>query len=226
MTTLNSAIEIFNQGGFMMWPLLLLSITALAIIIERAMVLRASSVVPVRALFEDLRAIRAGTFDEELVYGTLQKGVAGRLLYTFITSPISRTQAEGHALLEGQVLQIRLERHTHLLGTIAIVAPLIGLLGTIIGMMQIFHALLEANGRSADLAGGLSIALITTAFGLGIAIPATFLHRHFTKKAEVIISEFYRSAQMMLDTLYPSGEAKLFTMDTKEAAMRSLSQGQ
>jgi biopolymer transport protein ExbB len=194
-------IEIISAGGWLMLPILVCSVLALAIGLERLFSLRATRVMPT-GLFESTRA-------------ALQGGVLGseRLSELSVSSPLGSVFAAGlqHARLgreaagnamEQAARQVAhdLERYLTALGTIASAAPLLGLLGTVVGMIQVFANLLTGGaGDPAALAGGIGQALITTAGGLTVAIPALIGHRLLERRVDALILAMERESQRLLD---------------------------
>ena len=105
---------------------------------------------------------------------------------------------------------VRLERFLNTLGSIALVTPLLGLLGTVIGMIRVFTVIrVQGVGNADALAGGISEALITTAAGMAVAIPTLVMHRHFSRRVEELVSEMEQEALKMVDVLH--GEREIFT---------------
>lgn len=193
--------EIISAGGWLMLPILVCSVLALAIGLERLFSLRTSRVLP-PGLFDSTRA-------------ALQGGVLGsdRLTELSASSPLGSVFAAGlqHARLgreaareamEQAARQVahELERYLTALGTIASAAPLLGLLGTVVGMIQVFASLLLGGaGNPAALAGGIGQALITTAGGLMVAIPALIGHRLFERRVDALLLAMERESMRLLD---------------------------
>ena len=171
-------------GGWLMLPLGLASVLALAICIERAVALRSARVLPPNLLTATAGALRDA--DRARARTLCASSPFGTILIAGLDGTAHGPASVRAAMEEAASAVIHdLERYLTALGTIAAVCPLLGLLGTVIGMIRVFRALLE--DRSADiavLAGGISEALVTTAVGLAVAIPALAFHRHLQRKVE------------------------------------------
>ena len=198
--------EIIVSGGVMMIPIILASIIAIAIIIERFWTLNSSRIAPRNTLAEVWSKLRHNQLD------------AAQLRELRMASPRGQTLAAGLVNAKaGRAIMIEsielaashvvhdLERYLGTLGTIAAVAPLLGLLGTVFGMIEIFSETVNiGNGDVKVLAGGIAIALVTTAAGLVVAIPSLFFHRMFVRKVESLVVELERESIKLVDALYSS----------------------
>ncbi len=194
--------ELVVAGGWVMLPLLLCSIGALAIGLERAWALRVSLVLPAR-------------IDQRLDSLAARPLSAGELKSLHEDSPLGRILAAGLAVRGDDPRVIRerieeagrevvheLERYLNTLGTIAAVAPLLGLLGTVIGMIKVFAAITAAGvGDAQPLAGGISEALLTTAAGLCVAIPALVLYRTLRGRVDDLVMRMETRAIRLADRL-------------------------
>lgn len=199
-------LSIVQAAGWPIWPLLLCSVLALALIVERAWSLRASQVVP-DALLNDL-----DRFDAKQLPGI---DVADRLAQTSLLGQLLsaglRAVIEDPTIADARLRQVMemagrrtvhaLERFLTALGTIATAAPLLGLLGTVVGMIEIFGSQAPGTGNPAQLAHGISIALYHTAFGLIVAIPSLVAHRHFRAKVEAYELELEAAAERLFGQL-------------------------
>ncbi len=173
--------ELFKAGGPIMWPLLALAILALGIILERLWSLRRATILPAGVTDQVLTLVREQRVGSEHIASLRTHSPLGRVLATVLTERkrphdilVSRTEDTGRQVVHG------LSRWLNTLGTIAIVSPLVGLLGTVTGMIRMFLVITEFGvGDASRLAGGIGEALMTTAFGLVVAIPAYILHRYF-----------------------------------------------
>jgi biopolymer transport protein ExbB len=176
--------SIIQAAGWPIWPLLLCSIAALALVLERLSSLRAIRVAPPRLLDEVISVTRAHLPAADVVNKLADNSVLGNVLATglraVIADPrITEPGLRGAFESAGRVAVHRLERYLNTLGTIASAAPLLGLMGTVIGMIEIFGSQTPTGNNPAMLAHGISIALYNTAFGLMIAIPALMFYRYF-----------------------------------------------
>lgn len=184
-----------------MFPLLGCSIVALAIIAERLWVLREPKIIPrdlVHTILKDLskrdaKPIRLSELAMQSPLGhILSKGLQHS--EQGISAMRSRMEDQGRQVI------VELEKYLNTLGTIASAAPLLGLLGTVLGMIQIF-AVLGGNPEPEALAGGISTALLTTAFGLFIAIPSLMFHRYFRRRIDEFAAKLEKEAQKLIDGL-------------------------
>jgi len=177
-------LSIIQAAGWPIWPLILCSILALALILERLFQLREHKVMPPRTLEQAIEITRRGLVTEESVLHLEKKGVLGAVLASGLRCLQKNPAASDEDIraqleMAGRLAGLQLERYLTALGTIASAAPLLGLLGTVIGMIEIFAAQTAGSGQPAQLAYGISVALYNTAFGLIVAIPSLMFWRHF-----------------------------------------------
>ena len=196
-------LELFKAGGWVMWPLLAISVVALAIVLERFWTLRRSSVLP-PGLGEEVREwARHVRLDPKHIDALRSNSPLGEVL----AAGLDVRQRPREIIREriedvGRHVVHRLERFLNTLGTIASAAPMLGLLGTVIGMMRMFLGILDHGiGDMTQLAGGIGQALITTAAGICIAIPALAFHRYFRGLVGAYVIEMERQAMYLVDTL-------------------------
>lgn len=186
-----------------MAPIILCSILAIAIIIERAWILRSRRVAPADLVPEVWRLVAT----DALGPVNLRRLRAGSPLGRVIAAGVSHANGPRSAMLErieevGRVEAMQLERHLNTLGTIAAVTPLLGLLGTVIGMIDVFSAIdAQGLGDNRALAGGIGEALITTGAGLSVAIPSVAAHRYLRGRANRLIVAIEREALKLADVL-------------------------
>ncbi|MCB0359977.1 MAG: MotA/TolQ/ExbB proton channel family protein [Bdellovibrionales bacterium] len=185
-TSVHDVFEILLQGGWVMLPLVGCSLIALAIVVERLIWgPSVERVLPQRFRQNALELARRGRTDELLGLCRGQDSAPARLLQIALQS-LNRSEASLRQSIEaaGRAEALHLQRFVGVLGTIASVAPLLGLLGTVFGMIETFRVIqLQGVGNAANLAGGISAALITTATGLTIAIPTLVFYRFFLHRA-------------------------------------------
>lgn len=178
-------LSIILAAGWPVWPLIFCSVVAVALIIERMVALRPSRIVPPQVLEQAMEATRTGLPGPDTLARLNKSGALGPILASALQTlrehpEASHDQVMASMEMSGRVQVHRLERYLTALGTIASAAPLIGLLGTVVGMIEIFGAHQAGVGQQpAQLAHGISIALYNTAFGLIIAIPALMFWRYF-----------------------------------------------
>ncbi|CAN5321504.1 MotA/TolQ/ExbB proton channel family protein [soil metagenome] len=176
--------SIIQAAGWPIWPLILCSVAALTIVLERLSSLRPSRVAPVKLLDEVVSVTRASLPAADVVNKLADNSVLGTVLASGMRSVIAEPRITEAALRSsfesaGRAAVHRMERYLNALGTIASAAPLLGLMGTVIGMIEIFGSQAPTGGNPALLAHGISIALYNTAFGLMIAIPSLMFYRYF-----------------------------------------------
>jgi len=176
--------SIIQAAGWPIWPLILCSVLALALVLERAWRLQGRQVVPDRLLKQAIDATQRGVPVAEMIAKLDQAGVIGPVLASGLRCLQEHPQASKEDIqasmqMTGRLAAQRLERYLPALATIASAAPLLGLLGTVVGMIDIFGAHSAANQQPAVLAQGISVALYNTAFGLIVAIPTLMFWRYF-----------------------------------------------
>ena len=177
-------LSIIQAAGWPIWPLLICSIAALTVIFERLTNLRTVRVAPPRLLDEVISVTRAHLPAPDVVNKLADNSVLGTVLAAGLRAVIADPRITEMALRNafeaaGRAAVHRLERYLNTLGTIASAAPLLGLMGTVIGMIEIFGSQSPTGGNPAQLAHGISVALYNTAFGLMIAIPSLMFYRYF-----------------------------------------------
>ena len=194
---------IIQAAGWPIWPLLLASVIAVALIIERLIVLRQERIVP-KGLFDRVvDAYRKQGASRELVDNLYQDSPLGRVLAAGLRNvkaprPVMKEAIEE----EGRAVTHNLERFLTTLGTIASISPLMGLFGTVVGMIEIFGSQTPTGNNPAQLAHGISIALYNTGFGLIIAIPAMIFFRYFRGKVEGFVVDMEQQAARLVDIVH------------------------
>jgi biopolymer transport protein ExbB len=199
-----SLIEIFRAGGPIMWPLALCSLLTLAIIIERSINLRASRILDPTIVERVTGLAEGGRIDRASEVCRQNRGIFTNIVLEGLEQDVKGESAAKEAVEDaGRHETVRLNRYLGILGTVAGVAPLLGLLGTVTGMIEVFKTIAESGaGQAAQLSSGISQALITTATGLLIAIPALVAHNYFQGKAEAITVDLERDSLRVLRALY------------------------
>jgi biopolymer transport protein ExbB len=186
-------LSIIQAAGWPIWPLIACSILAFALVIERFLSLKRGKIAPPRLLDEALAVSRTSVPSPDVVAQLEQNSALGEVLasgFRALNSDPRCSEADLRANMEqtGRAVAHRLERYLNALATIASAAPLLGLLGTVIGMIEIFGSQSPTGGSTganpAQLAHGISVALYNTAFGLMIAIPALIFWRFFRAKVD------------------------------------------
>jgi len=177
-------LTIIQAAGWPIWPLILCSIWALALILERGLQLRNAKIMPADILAQTIEASQRGVPVPEMIQALNKAGAMGPVLASGLRCLQDNPQASSEDIqasmqMAGRLATQGLERHLPALATIASAAPLLGLLGTVVGMIEIFGAHTAANNQPALLAHGISVALYNTAFGLLMAIPSLMFWRYF-----------------------------------------------
>ncbi len=199
--------SIIQAAGWPIWPLLLASIVAVALIIERLVALRHGKVVPPGLLQRVVTEFRKNGASVEMIANLEAHSPLGRVLGAGLRNVGSSREIMKEAIEEaGSVVSHDLERYLTTLGTIASISPLMGLFGTVVGMIEIFAAQTPGGGNPLQLAHGISIALYNTGFGLLIAIPSMIFWRHFRALVDGFVIEMQRQAVRMVEVLH--GERK------------------
>ena len=197
-------LSIIQAAGWPIWPLILCSVISLTLIIERLYNLRTVLVAPPTLLDEVIGVTRTSLPSADVVNKLADNSVLGGVMAAGLRSVISEPRITEEALRQsfenaGRAAVHRIERYLNTLGTIATAAPLLGLLGTVVGMIEIFGAQSPGSGNPAELARGISIALYNTAFGLIVAIPSLMFYRYFRGRIE----EFQLSMELAAERLLP-----------------------
>lgn len=194
-------IEILQSGGWLMWPIMACSVVALAIVIERFWALRRKRVMP-SGLVESIRdwGAAGGVVNQDL------ESLAGGSPLGKIVAAGLLNQGKGRELVResieetGRHVVHELERYLNTLGTIASITPLLGLLGTVVGMIRVFNKItLQGVGDPSVLSGGISEALITTAAGLTVAIPSLMFYRYFRGRVDEFVVGMEQEAVMLME---------------------------
>jgi biopolymer transport protein ExbB len=198
--------SIIQAAGWPIWPLLACSVLGLALIIERSLSLRPAKVAPPQLLQEVLSATKEGVPTAEVIDQLERNSILGEVLANGLRALQAKpaiAAEELQATLEsaGRVAAHKLARYLTALATIASVAPLLGLLGTVVGMIEIFGSQSPSGSNPAQLAHGISIALYNTAFGLIIAIPSLIFWRYFRARVDEYLLTLELAAERLLQHL-------------------------
>lgn len=194
---------IIQAAGWPIWFLLLASVIAVALIIERTIVLRRSRIVPGGLLDRVVEAYRKQGVSAQLLENLYRDSPLGRVLAAGLRNHKSPRPMMKEAIEdEGRAVTHDLERFLTTLGTIAAISPLWGLFGTIVGMIEIFGSQNPTGANPAQLAHGISVALYNAGFGILIAVPATIFFRHFRGKVESFVIEMEQQASRLVDIVH------------------------
>jgi biopolymer transport protein ExbB len=200
-------LSFIQAAGWPIWPLLLCSVVGLALVIERFLSLRAQRVAPVKLVDEVVALTRTSLPTADVVNKLASSSVLGKVLATGVRAVVAdpRMSESGLRLVfenAGRAAVHHLERFLNTLGTIATAAPLLGLLGTVIGMIEIFGSQGPTAGSNpAQMAHGISVALYNTAFGLIVAIPALMLYRYFKGRVDEYTVDMEQATEQMVPHL-------------------------
>lgn len=195
--------EIVRAGGWLMLPLILCSIMAVAITVERLWSLRRRRVLPSELSGKVATWVDRRQLDDRLVKALQDSSPLGQILAAGVVHRNATRDIMKEAIEDvGRHIVHDLERFLNTLGTIAAITPLLGLLGTVIGMVKVFAAITaQGVGNPAVLAGGISEALITTAAGLSIAIPTLIAYRYLRRRVDTLVLEMEKEAIELVDAL-------------------------
>ena len=196
--------NILISGGWFIWPLLVCSILLISIVLERLWFLQRRLVAPKGLLRQVQNLIQKDSFHLQNQDAIALSSQLGDLLtHCYQYHPNSRDFLEVKAEEKASEIKLLLERNLSMLSTIASISPLLGLLGTVVGMIKVFSNI-DINGSANTdlLAAGISEALITTAFGLIIAVPAIIFYRYFEQKTVILMSILQANTSIFLDFIY------------------------
>ncbi len=195
-------LEIFLAGGPVMYFLTLFSVVGCAVILERLWVLRKRNVAPPELVYRLWDLVESKQLSSEQMDKMSQRYPLGRILMAGLNhSKYGRDEMSLRMEEEAAQQVNKLKRFLNALGTVAVVSPLLGLLGTVLGMIEVFFSFQETASPSF-MARGISQALLTTAYGLIIAIPAVVFHRMFIRRLEDISVEMERQASVLLSMMF------------------------
>lgn len=195
---------IIQAAGWPIWPLLFASVIALALIIERGITLRRSKVVPQGLLEDALGEYRKQGVSPELVDRLSGHSPLGKVLAAGLRNVQSTREIMKESIEEAgrAVTHAHLERFLTSLGTIASMAPLMGLFGTVVGMIEIFGSQSPTGNDPQQLAHGISIALYNTGFGLLIAIPSMIFYRHYRALVDSLVVDMEQQAIKLVEVVH------------------------
>jgi len=194
---------IIQAAGWPIWFLLLASVVAVALIIERSISLRERKIIPPTLLEQVIMVYQRQGVNEEVLQKLAKDSPLGTVLAAGLRNHRSSRYVMKEAIDEGgRAVAHELERFLTTLGTIATASPLLGLFGTVIGMIEIFGSQSPTGSNPQQLAHGISIALYNTAFGIGIAVPSLILYRHFKNKVEGLVVEMEEQASKLVDIVH------------------------
>jgi len=201
-------LEIIEAGGLIMWPLILSSIISLAIIVERFWSLQSKRITPKNLVSQVWHWQKSGYLDERRIHDLRIGSPLGRILAAGLVNRKHAREVMKESIEEvGRQVAHDLERFLNTLGTIASITPLLGLLGTVIGMIKVFSVITSQGvGDPSVLAGGISEALITTAAGLTIAIPTLMFYRFFRGRVDELVVTMEQESLKMVEVMHGQRE--------------------
>ena len=196
-------LAIFQAAGWPIWLLLIASIVAVALIVERLIFLRREKILPKQLLEDVIRVYRSGKVTPDVVNTLEQNSPLGAVLASALRNVDAPRDVMKESIEEaGRGVAHGLERFLTTLGTIASLAPLMGLFGTVVGMIQLVLGILDFGiGDASQLAGGIGKALVCTATGMIVAIPALMFHRYFRGRIAGYIVDMEHEATRLMDVL-------------------------
>jgi len=199
----NKVLELIKAGGWVMWPIMLASVVAMAIVVERFWSLQRKRIAPDNLVAQVWQWLRGGQLDDVRLQALRAGSPLGRILAAGLVNRRHERAIIRESIEEtGRLVVFELERYLNTLGTIAAISPLLGLLGTVFGMIQMFGALKAVGaGNPAELAGGIGQALITTAAGLVVAIPSLYFYRYFRGRVDALVLTMEQEAMKLVEVL-------------------------
>jgi biopolymer transport protein ExbB len=196
-------LAIIDAAGWPIWLIIIASIIAVGIIIERAFSLRRELVAPKNLLSGLINDFNQNGVSEEMLTRLEQSSLLGQLFAAGLKNVKSSREVMKESIAEaGHAVAHELERFLNSLGTIAAISPLLGLFGTVIGMIEIFGSQTPTGGNPVQLAHGISIALYNTAFGIIVAIPSMIFYRYYRAKVETLVIEMEMQAIKLVEIVH------------------------
>ncbi|HCU85723.1 MULTISPECIES: MotA/TolQ/ExbB proton channel family protein [unclassified Methylophilus] len=195
--------EIILAAGWPIWPLIIASVIALAIIVERFWALRASVVTPEQLLPEVQNWLKQGGVTRETLSRLEAHSLLGKVFASALANMNNSREVTKEAIEEtGRAVAHKLEQYLPTLGTIATVAPLLGLLGTVIGMVELFGSFTNSGHDVAQFARGISVALYNTAAGIVVAVPSMIAYRYFRGKIDGFLVDMEQQAIKLVEIIH------------------------
>ncbi len=202
--------EFIVAGGWLMVPIILCSIAVIAICVERFWSLSPTKIAPSNLIAQVWMWLKKDEFDTDRMRELKNSSPLGYILSAGLTNSQERESMKESIEEAASHVIHDLERYLNPLGTIAAVTPLLGLLGTTIGMIKVFsEIMIQGTGDAQVLAGGISEALITTAAGLTVAIPALILHRYFQRRIDSIVVQLEQQSLKLVDALHSNRQVDI-----------------
>ncbi len=201
-------LELIKSGGFLIWPLLLCSIISLAIIAERFWSLQTKRIISTNLVIKVWEWNKKGVLDARHIEDLRKDSPLGKVLAAGLVNRKHDREVMKESIEEvGHHVAHDLERFLNTLGTIASISPLLGLLGTVVGMIKVFAVITaQGVGDPSVLAEGISEALITTAVGLTVAIPSLMFYRYFRGRVDELVVTMEQEALKMVEVMHGERE--------------------
>ena len=195
--------SIIQAAGWPIWPLIIASVVSLAIIAERFYSLRDSVIAPKTLLPEVRSWLAKGALTKDACLKLEKHSPLGEIFASALCNSETSREVMKESIEEtGRAVAHKLERYLTALGTIATVSPLLGLLGTVIGMVELFGAFTATGHDVAQFARGISVALYNTAMGIVVAVPSMIFYRYFRAKVDGLIVEMEQEAIKLVEILH------------------------
>ncbi|HFD87894.1 MAG TPA: MotA/TolQ/ExbB proton channel family protein [Gammaproteobacteria bacterium] len=203
--------ELVKAGGWLMLPIILCSVVALAIIFERFWSLKTDKIIPDQLVTKVWHWVQQNQMTAERLRDLREGSPLGEILAVGIVNANQDRAIMKDSIEDtGRHVVIRLEKFLNTLGTIAAISPLLGLLGTVVGMIQVFSVMTSVGvGDPGQLAGGISKALITTAAGITVAIPSLFFYRYFRGRVDELVIDMEQEALKLVDAFHGTASSEL-----------------
>ena len=201
-------LELFKAGGWLMFPLFACSVIAIAIIAERFWSLQTKRIAPPELITQIWQWLRYNQVDKDRIKSLQNNSPLGHILAAGLAERNAPRDITKESIEDtGRHVTALMEKNLNTLGTIAAISPLIGLLGTVVGMIKVFAAITTSGvGNPETLAGGISEALITTAAGLVVAIPSVIFYRYFRGKINRLVVNMEEQAMQLIEILHGDRE--------------------
>ncbi len=194
---------IVEAAGWPIWLLIIASVIAVALIAERLAFLRNKNVAPAELLDETVQELKQRGVSDAMLSRLAEDSPLGRVFAAGLKNVKSSPEVMKDSIEEaGRAAAHELERFLTTLGTIATISPLLGLFGTVVGMIEIFGAQTAVGNTPAVLAHGISVALYNTAFGLIVAVPSMIFYRHFRAKVDSLVIEMEQQAIKLVEIMH------------------------
>lgn len=194
--------DIIAAAGWPIWPLIATSVFGVAIILERLWSLRESYVIPNNLLEDVKKLVVSGSIKKDAIEALRKNSPLGEIMSTAIENQNSSLEIIKDSIEEtGSLVSYKLEKYLGALSTISTVAPLLGLFGTIIGMVELFSSFTSSGHDVAVFARGISIALYNTAGGIVVAVPAMIAFRYFRSKVDHLVNEMEQQALHLVEIM-------------------------